>query len=58
MAGVTKASRICPVLTFYLFNLYCVGENVQLNFLLLGRDCIIFFFYIRDDQSFAKSFCK
>lgn len=57
MAGVTKESRICPGLTFYLFNLYCVGEIVQLNFLLLGRDCI-FFFYIKDDQSFAKSSYK
>lgn len=43
MAGVTKESRIYPGFTFYLFNLYCVGENVQLNFLLIGRDCTFFF---------------
>lgn len=45
MAGIIKESGICPVLTFYFFNLYCKGETAQLNFLLLGRDCI-FFFYI------------
>lgn len=57
MGGIIKESRICPVLTFYLFNLSCIGEIVQLNFLLLGRDCI-FFFCIRDDQSVVKSLCK
>lgn len=53
MVGIIKQSGVSPVLTFHLFNLSCVGEVVQLNFLLLGRDCI-FLFYIRDDQDFAK----
>lgn len=58
MAGIiTKESGICPVLTFYLLNLHCMGEIVQLNVLLLGRD-FIFFFGIRDHQSLAKSSCK
>lgn len=31
-----------PGLTFYLFDLYYVGETVLLNFLLLGRNCVFF----------------
>lgn len=53
MVGIIKQSGASPVLTFHLFNLSCVGEVVQLNFLLLGRDCI-FLFCIRDDQDLAK----
>lgn len=57
MAGITTESGIFPVLTFYLFDLYYVGETVLLNFLLLGRNCG-FFFYVRDDRSLAKSSYK
>lgn len=53
MVGIIKESGISPVLTFHLFNLSCVGEVVQLNFLLFGRDCI-FLFPIRDDQDLGK----
>lgn len=53
MVGIIKQSGVSPVLTFHLLNLSCVGEVVQLNFLLLGRDCI-FLFYIRDDKVLAK----
>lgn len=44
MAGFIKESGIRPVTTFYLFNLYCVGEIVELNFLLL--EIIVFFSFI------------
>lgn len=44
MAGIIKESGIRPVTTFYLFNLYCVGEIVELNFLLL--EIIVFFSFI------------
>lgn len=54
MAGIIKESGIRSVTTFYLFNLYCAGESVELNFLLL--EIITFFsLYIRNDQSSAKS---
>lgn len=45
MVGIIKQSGVSPVLTFHLFNLSCVGEVVQLNFLLLGRDCIFSLLY-------------
>lgn len=53
MVGIIKQNGVLPVSTFHLFNLSCVGEVVQLNFLLLGRDCI-FLFYSRDDQDLEK----
>lgn len=53
MVGIIKQSGESPVLTFHLCNLSCVGEVVQMNFLLLGRDCICLF-YIGDDHDLAK----
>lgn len=45
MAGIIKESGICPVLTFYLFNLYRVGEIVQLEFLITWKGLYFFLLY-------------